>query len=102
MKIKRFDNIFENNIDYYVSCSDSIYDVFGDTLTISNVQFLEDVEYNFQCVVRTITKESYATFKILFDLIEKNSSDFIVSNSKCYAKIINIEAFCTEIKSIKL
>ena len=102
MEIKRFEKIENNNDYYYLKCADIILDVFGDFLTISDVKFLDDVEYNFQCVVRSISKESYSVFKMLFDIIDKHSNDFIYSNSECFAKIVNINDFCDEIKNIEI
>lgn len=100
MKIKKFESV-NNDFDYN-KCSNLILDVFGDNLNISNIKFLGDFEYNFQCSVVSINRESFNAFKILFNIIDKNSSDFIFSNNECFAKINNIEDFCNEIKIVKL
>jgi hypothetical protein len=99
MKIKRFDKVLEGIEDFKV-CEEHILDIFGDILTISKVKISEDVEYNFQCSVHSVTEKSYYAFKILFDLIEKNSINFIYNGNECYAKIENIIEFCSEIENI--
>lgn len=101
MKIKNFENV-NSNVDYYIESSNLILNVFDDFLSISSVRFLEDFEYNFKCVIRIVTSESYLTFKILFDIIEKHSSHFMFTDNECYAKINNIKDFCNEIKNVKL
>lgn len=98
MKIKKF----ESNLNRNIECSDLILDIFGDMLSISNIKFLDDVEYNFQCKISSITDKSYNNFKVLFDVIKKNSNDFIITGTECFAKIYDVDNFCDDIRNVKI